>query len=32
MFRFKHSVKRENDDEVWKLKDKIAELEKRLDN
>jgi len=32
MFKFKHSVKRENDDEVWKLKDKIAELEKRLDN
>ena len=32
MFKFKHSVKRENDEEVRKLKDRIAELEKRLDS
>ena len=30
MFKFKHSVKRENDDEVQKLKEEVAELKKRI--
>ena len=30
MFKFKHSVKRENDDEVRQLKEELAELKKRL--
>ena len=30
MFKFKHSVKRENDDEVQKLKEEVAELRKRI--
>lgn len=31
MFKFRHSVKRENDDEVRQLKEKLEELKKRLD-
>ena len=30
MFKFKHSVKRENDEEIKQLKAKLAELEKRV--
>ncbi len=30
MFKFKHSVKRENDDEVQKLNEEVAELKKRI--
>lgn len=30
MFKFKHSVKRENDEEVKQLKAKLAELEKKM--
>lgn len=30
MFKFKHSVKRENDDEVQKLKEEVAKLKKRM--
>ena len=30
MFKFKHSVKRENDDEIKQLKEKLAKLEKRI--
>ena len=30
MFKFRHSVKRENDDEVRQLKEELAELKKRL--
>lgn len=29
MFKFKHSVKRENDEDMRKLKEKVAELEQR---
>ena len=29
MFKFKHSVKRENDEDIRKLKEKVAELEQR---
>ena len=31
MFKFKHSVKRENDEEVKQLKAKLAELEKKME-
>lgn len=31
MFKFKHSVKRENDEEVKQLKTKLAELEKKME-
>ena len=31
MFKFKHSVKRENDEEVKHLKAKLAELEKKME-
>lgn len=31
MFKFKHSVKREHDDEVRQLKEEIAKLKQRLD-
>ena len=30
MFKFKHSVKRENDEEIKQLKAKLAELEKKM--
>jgi len=30
MFKFKHSVKRENDDEVQKLKEEVDKLKKRM--
>jgi hypothetical protein len=30
MFKFKHSVKRENEDEVRKLKEEVAELKKKI--
>ena len=30
MFKFKHSVKRENDDEVQKLKEEVAKLKKSI--
>ena len=30
MFKFKHSVKRENDDEIKQLKEKLARLEKKI--
>ena len=30
MFKFKHSVKRENDDEVQKLKEEVAKLKKKI--
>ena len=30
MFKFKHSIKRENEDEVRKLKEEVAELKKRI--
>ena len=30
MFKFKHSVKRENDDEIKQLKEKIAKLEQKI--
>jgi phage regulator Rha-like protein len=30
MFKFKHSVKRENDDEIKQLKEKLAKLEKKI--
>ena len=30
MFKFKHSVKRENEDEVRKLREEVAELKKRI--
>lgn len=30
MFKFKHSVKRENDEEMRKLREKVAELEQRF--
>ena len=30
MFKFKHSVKRENDDEVQKLKEEVAKLKKSM--
>ena len=31
MFKFKHSVKRENDDEIRRLKEKIENLENKLE-
>ena len=30
MFKFKHSVKRESDEEIKQLKAKLAELEKKM--
>ncbi len=30
MFKFKHSVKRENDDEIQKLKEEVAKLKKKI--
>ena len=30
MFKFKHSVKKENDDEVQKLKEEVAKLKKKI--
>ena len=30
MFKFKHSVRRENDDEVRRLREEVAELKKKL--
>jgi hypothetical protein len=30
MFKFKHSVKRENDDEIKQLKEKLAKLENKI--
>ena len=30
MFKFKHSVKRENDDEIQKLKEEVAKLKKSI--
>ncbi|MBR4535662.1 MAG: ORF6N domain-containing protein [Bacteroidales bacterium] len=32
MFKFKHSVKRENEDEVRKLREEVAELKKRINS
>ena len=31
MFKFKHSVKRENDDEIRRLKEKIENLENKME-